>query len=158
MDTELLEKFDPSKLMEGVKDRIKSTFVSLIPDDKWEEMVDKEIKSFFEDKVSLEITKEQERRSDSFWEKDSFFITKTEQSPFQALVWRHCVEQTQVLLRKKFTTEYFEENYTPDTKEMKEGLKEVLVEIGPTLISKYLSDLSNSAIQSQLVNFSQNGY
>ena len=41
-----VEKFDPSKLMEGVKDRIKSTFVSLIPDDMWEKMVEKEIYIF----------------------------------------------------------------------------------------------------------------
>lgn len=38
-----IEKFDPSKLMEGVKDRIKATFVSLIPDDMWNQMVEKEI-------------------------------------------------------------------------------------------------------------------
>ena len=31
MDNQV-EKFDPSKLMDGVKDIIKATFVSLIPD------------------------------------------------------------------------------------------------------------------------------
>lgn len=31
-----IQKFDPSTLMEGVKERIKATFVSLIPDDQWE--------------------------------------------------------------------------------------------------------------------------
>lgn len=30
-----VEKFDPSKLMDGVRDRIKATFVALIPDDQW---------------------------------------------------------------------------------------------------------------------------
>ena len=29
------EKFDPSKLMQGVKDRIKATFAGLIPDEQW---------------------------------------------------------------------------------------------------------------------------
>jgi len=43
-----VEKFDPSKLMDGVKDRIKATFVSLIPDDQWETMCDAEMKKFFE--------------------------------------------------------------------------------------------------------------
>lgn len=42
-----VEKFDPSKLMDGVKDRIKATFVSLIPDDQWEVMVKKEVQDFF---------------------------------------------------------------------------------------------------------------
>ncbi len=47
METEL-EKFDPSKLMDGVKDRIKATFVSLIPDAQWEQLCDTEMKKFFE--------------------------------------------------------------------------------------------------------------
>lgn len=42
-----VEKFDPSKLMDGVKDRIRATFVSLIPDNAWEEMVKTEINKFF---------------------------------------------------------------------------------------------------------------
>lgn len=43
-----VEKFDPSKLMDGVKDRIKATFVSLIPDAQWEQMCNAEMKKFFE--------------------------------------------------------------------------------------------------------------
>lgn len=46
-----VEKFDPSRLMEGVKDRIKSTFVSLIPDEMWNQMVEKEIYIFTTGKI-----------------------------------------------------------------------------------------------------------
>lgn len=46
-----IEKFDPSKLMEGVKDRIKATFVSLIPDEAWEQMMEKEIYIFTTGKI-----------------------------------------------------------------------------------------------------------
>jgi CRISPR/Cas system-associated endoribonuclease Cas2 len=42
-----VESFDPSTLMQGVKDRIKATFVSLIPDDRWDEMVKNEVDFFF---------------------------------------------------------------------------------------------------------------
>lgn len=45
-----VQKFDPSTLMQGVKDRIKSEFVSLIPDEQWNEMVQKEINDFFKEK------------------------------------------------------------------------------------------------------------
>ena len=45
-DNKFVEKFDPSKMMEGVKDRIKATFVSLIPDEAWNQMVEKEIYVF----------------------------------------------------------------------------------------------------------------
>ena len=46
-----VERFDPSRLMEGVKDRIKSTFVSLIPDEMWSNMVEKEIYIFTTGKI-----------------------------------------------------------------------------------------------------------
>lgn len=42
-----IQKFDPSTLMQGVKDRIKSEFVSLIPEEQWASMVQKEIDEFF---------------------------------------------------------------------------------------------------------------
>ena len=46
-----IEKFDPSKLMDGVKDRIKATFVSLIPDNAWSDMVEKELYIFTTGKI-----------------------------------------------------------------------------------------------------------
>lgn len=48
-----MEKFDPARLMDGVKDRIKATFVSLIPDDAWEKMVEKELYVFTEGKIEV---------------------------------------------------------------------------------------------------------
>lgn len=45
--SESIEKFDPARLMDGVRDRIRATFVSLIPDDHWDMMVKKEIDDFF---------------------------------------------------------------------------------------------------------------
>ena len=45
-----LEKFDPSTLMQGVKDRIKATFVSLIPDEQWDKMVKNEVDDYFKPK------------------------------------------------------------------------------------------------------------
>ena len=45
-ENKFVEKFDPQKMMEGVKDRIKATFVSLIPDEAWNQMVEKEIYVF----------------------------------------------------------------------------------------------------------------
>lgn len=50
MTTNEIQKFDPSTLMEGVRQRIKATFVSLIPDDQWEELCKKEIDNFFDEK------------------------------------------------------------------------------------------------------------
>lgn len=53
-----IEKFDPSKLMDGVKDRIKATFVSLIPEDAWEQMVKTEVDRFFKPKENWNSSRE----------------------------------------------------------------------------------------------------
>jgi len=41
-----VEKFDLATLMNGVRERIRATFVSLIPDNAWEQMVKKEMTDF----------------------------------------------------------------------------------------------------------------
>lgn len=55
METQV-EKFDPSKLMEGVRDRIKATFVSLIPEEQWLEMIQKEVTTFFKEQRRTRYT------------------------------------------------------------------------------------------------------
>jgi len=60
-----VEKFDPSKLMDGVRDRIKATFVSLIPDEAWNEMVEVEVKKFFDESEEWDNSR---RRTSNFKE------------------------------------------------------------------------------------------
>lgn len=52
MDDTQVEKFDPSKLMDGVKDRIKATFVSMIPDNHWEKLIEGIIDRFMNSKLN----------------------------------------------------------------------------------------------------------
>ena len=40
-------QYDPSKLMEMVRDKIRATYVSMIPEEQWTQMVKKEIDAFF---------------------------------------------------------------------------------------------------------------
>lgn len=50
MTTEI-KQFDASQAMASVKERIKDAFVSLIPDEQWEQMVKKEVASYFDVKT-----------------------------------------------------------------------------------------------------------
>lgn len=45
-----IKKFDVNEAMKNVKDKIKDAFVTLIPDEQWNEMVKKEIDSYFQKK------------------------------------------------------------------------------------------------------------
>lgn len=41
-----VKQFDPNDIMKGVKDRIKATFVDMIPDEQWDAMIKKECDEF----------------------------------------------------------------------------------------------------------------
>ena len=45
-----IEAFDPKKLAEGVRERIRATFVSLIPEEHWDQMIQKESDEYFRKK------------------------------------------------------------------------------------------------------------
>lgn len=46
--TNEVTKFDATEALKSVKERIKEAFVSLIPDDQWNEMVKKEVDTYFQ--------------------------------------------------------------------------------------------------------------
>lgn len=47
-DTTELKPFNPQDIMQGVKDKIKSSFVELIPEENWNQMIQAEIDNFFQ--------------------------------------------------------------------------------------------------------------
>ena len=49
METEV-KKFDANEAMKSVKEKIKDSFVSLIPDEQWNEMVKKELDEYFKER------------------------------------------------------------------------------------------------------------
>ena len=45
---ESVKPFDANDALKSVKDRMKDSFVTLIPDEQWEQMIKKEIDSYFQ--------------------------------------------------------------------------------------------------------------
>lgn len=43
-----IKKFDPATLASKVKERVKNSFIDLIPDDEWEKFIKREIKHFMD--------------------------------------------------------------------------------------------------------------
>lgn len=86
-----VEKFDPATLMDGVRNRIKATFVSLIPDAQWEQMCDAEMKKFFEKTYEMD-----------YYNKPQ--LNKPKPSEFELIVMdlmkQHCVAYLKELLAK----------------------------------------------------------
>lgn len=155
MDNEI-EKFDPSKLMDGVKDRIKATFVSLIPDDAWNKMVEDEIYSFTEGKIIVEQKWDSEKsgyvtvkRREPY--KGEFNLDGTkkydaELSPLQNMI--------RNMLREKITKDLT--NYLGGSEycgvwqnygqvQISEALKKVLVDNAETMLVNFMGGMMQMA-------------
>jgi hypothetical protein len=130
-----IEKFDPSTLMQGVKDRIKATFMSLIPDDKWGEMVDAEIKKFFELKDGLNEYHSRNSKTSHFT--DVVFQVLTDECK------KRC---TEILNHPDFVT-----NWSGNKETVSETLKKRLVDNMPEIMASMMENMMANAIQ-QLKN------
>ncbi len=150
-----ITKFDTSSLMQGVKDKIKATFVSLIPDDKWDEMVNKEIEAFFTPQTL--IFSEQDKYTNGSWGAKRFSVIEAEMSPFRFLVWEECIKKCQSFMSDKIQKEIFEDTY--GGYDQKEELKKIIVESAPLAASKFFENISlgmMSQLQSQINNIQYN--
>ena len=160
-----IEKFDPSKLMDGVKDRIKSTFVSLIPDDMWNSMVEKEIYIFTTGRIiphhEYQGTGEDCKPIYKDWEERIPYSDVDEYNKYGNLTKKgECSPLSQMIrdeLRKKFAEdlkkflegeEYqaaFDEFGAP---EISKALEEILVKNADTIFHKFMATMMQSAFLS----------
>ena len=140
-----IEKFDPSTLMQGVKDRIKATFVSLIPDTKWEEMVEAEVDAFFN--VEQKITIAEKAKHTGGFHSTNYQTMELNQTPFRALVWEHCSTLTVQYLKGKISQEYFNSKWGASEEDLDEKMKGFIVEAAPIAMAKFFERLIFNATQ-----------
>jgi hypothetical protein len=134
-----IEKFDPSTLMQGVRDRIKATFVSLIPDEQWEVLVQKEINAFFEQQIKVTHARQVQH---SNWGGSSVTInSETFETQFRSIVWQLCSEKTVEVLKKHMKGK-FTDTWPLDPEKIDEGIKEVLVAAVPNAISTFFHQVA----------------
>jgi hypothetical protein len=152
MSEELL-KFDPSTLMQGVKDRVKSTFVSLIPDEQWDNLVKKEVDAFFT---------ESDAPKDYNYSKGGYaYEVKTVPSPFRAMVWEMCQNQTNRVLRE-YLQERFQQQYDQQGKPIiDDAIQKLIVENAGQMFAQMItgsiqSSMQNMYMQIRIENENQN--
>lgn len=131
MSDNQVEKFDPSKLMDGVKDRIKATFISLIPEDAWAKMVQDEIDRFFKPGETYSYNNN----------RDKF-------SPFQVLVQNELTNEMTKRLKEYLNSPEFQttwDNYGQPVAQ--EAVKRMVVENAGAVLSSMYSGMAASMIQ-----------
>lgn len=126
-----VEKFDPATLMQGVKDRIKATFISLIPDEQWGQMVNGEIKKFFELRDGLNERHSGNSRMSNFTQ--VVFDVLTEECK------KKCIE---ILNHEDFQINWFDNKQT-----VSENLKSRLVQKMPEIMASMMENMLANAIQ-----------
>ncbi len=136
-----VEKFDPSTLMQGVKDRIKATFLSFIPDDQWEVLIKKEVDAFFDSEQTL-IFAEKEKYKEGAWNSTKYATLEIKQSPFRALVWEHCYKVTENILKEKITKEYFSNVWDGSDYELTNKMKTIIIDAAPLAAAKFFQAIS----------------
>ena len=97
MDQNLLNMND---LKVKITDQVKISFFNLLPDDKFKELVDTEVKAFFE-ATSEEFSVAEVRNDGGYYRSDKLKMT-TPISPFRAIVWAECHKQVVVKINNMF--------------------------------------------------------
>jgi len=136
-----VQKFDPSTLMQGVKDRIKATFVSLVPDDQWDQMVQKEIDAFFNVEQDLNFIEVNDYK-DSYWNPKRSYPIVTKMTPFRQLVWGLCADKTMALLRQKATDEWFGNHWPLTEESVSDQMKRAIKEAAPAAMLTFFERVS----------------
>ncbi len=77
-------------LKEKIADHIRNTFGSLIPEEVWGQMIDKEMKAFFEDFIEWEVKEVAIPGSNANygWQERTKMAMVAKMTPFRALVWQ----------------------------------------------------------------------
>lgn len=141
--------------MQGVKDRIKATFVSLVPDDQWDQMVQKEIDAFFNQEVELNLVEHKDYEKGSYWHPVITLPIKTKMTPFRQLVWSLCAEKTVVILKKKASDEWFTHNWPISEDEFSDKMKQAIKEAAPMAMLSFFERVTVMQME-QLRNLVQN--
>lgn len=169
-----IEKFDPSKMMEGVKDRIKATFVSLIPDDMWDAMVEKEIYIFTTGRIEVKSECHYDKKDENgnfvyeIYEKrtpysgremkDSWGKTVDDISPLQRMIRDALRERFQKdLVAYLGSDEYktfFDEN---GHEHIKKTLEDILVRNADTIFVNIISGMMQRGVEQMKYNIQSNG-
>jgi len=164
----MIEKFDPSKLMDGVKDRIKSTFVSLIPDDVWNTMVEKEIYVFTTGRIETKSSVARDEKGNykydehgntvyEYWEErkpysgkdvyDNWGNFKSEDiSPLQKMIRESLREKFQEDLRKYLNGEEYAAVYNQyGAVQVGKAIEEILIKNTDTIFKNFMASVMQRA-------------
>lgn len=123
--------YDPAKLMDAVRDRIKAEFVSLIPEDAWKKLVDAEVKKFFETTAD-----------------NGYSQNRTFPSPFGKIVWEELDKETRVRVKALLeSSEWAEEWDGQGGRRASETVKKLITEKSGEILTNVIGGAIQQTIE-----------
>ena len=127
--------YDPAKLMDAVRDRIKAEFVGLIPEDTWKQMVKAEVDRFFQ---------QQKAYNYGYGNQEKILP-----SQFQEVVWKALEEDTKLRVKAFLDSpEWAGEWESNGTRKAGEAVKKIVVEKSGEIVSSMLANAMQQALES----------
>jgi hypothetical protein len=154
-----VSKFDPSKLMDGVRERIKATFVGLIPDEEWEILVKKEVDAFFsEELIYVDFNQlynqallKRKQNYNSYDLKKEVDL-RVGGSMFRQIIWNYCRDKTLQVMTDKVISDYLTDSYENGKQSISEEMKKVIENAAPGALLKIIESISKVQMDMMSVN------
>ena len=122
--------YDPKRLMDAVRDRIKAEFVGLIPEDTWKKMVKTEVEQFFAEKH------------------DNAYGTRRElPSDFQRVVWQELDKATRAKMKEYLESEEWQGHWKKNQLVAGKAVRKLVVEKSGEIMANVLGSAIQATIE-----------
>jgi len=148
-------QFNPEQLKARIAETVQSTFGMLIPQEQWEEMINKEVKAFFEHTKEWEWESKIHSYSSSNYHNPKEYreTLKIHVTPFRAEVWQAIREYLKSEIEKVLNNSNLKTNTTWDGSN--KGIEEFtsdylnrkLEELAPSMAKAMMSNIFGEAVK-----------
>lgn len=127
-------QYDPARLMDAVRDRIKAEFVGLIPEDAWKAMVKAEVERFF--------------KAEDVYNYGYGSDRKALPSQFQRVVWDALQEDTKARVKAFLSSPEWEGEWDGQgNRKAGEAVKKIVVEKSGEIVAALLAGVIQQTIE-----------
>lgn len=130
--TNPIEPFNPAKVMDAIRDKIRGEFAALVPPEAWTKMVKDEIDSFF----TL-------RRPAGLWGNDR----GDPSSPFRKIVYEEIEKVARAKLNAALNAPELQSTWDGNGYLASDALKKIIIECAPAILTSIISARVQEMIQ-----------
>lgn len=127
-------------IMDAIRDKIKGSFVDIIPDTNWDALVKAEVDAFFEQ--PCEFVVESVRGGYGQADKNHFKFEGTNPTMFRTMVWDMCVEKTREHLKSEHIDKIMVHVLDSQFDEATGKTKNLITDAIPLMIQSYFENIS----------------